>query len=424
MPDATDTSHSPWKIRDFRTLFAATALSTLADNVGYLAIPVIAVVTLDAGPGQVGLLAMLATLAFLLIGLPAGAWVDRMRHRRILIAADTTRGLLITSIPVAWACDALTFPHLCVVAFLNGCATVFFDVGTQSSLPNIVGRGTALVQANSGIVSLQAFGSIAGRGVGGGLVQLLTAPVAVAATGLLYLGSALRLTPLPREARPVVEASEARTLLRRQIAEGLRHVLGHAELRALVLSATLLNLGAAILNTLLPLLITRELGLSSAALGAYWAAGGVGVLVGARSAHRLAARFGPGRVLGLLGVVVLPAALLVPMATWGASWLWLAGCGWALVAAKIGVNNVLGVTLRQSLTPPELLGRMNATFRFLLTGALAIGAALAGAVGEWAGVHAALWLGGGLLASSFLPMLLSPLRRRGAISGWEASAGG
>jgi predicted MFS family arabinose efflux permease len=405
----TDTrSDSPWRVRDFRTLFTATTLSQLGTNVGYVAVPLVAVAALDASPGQVGALAALSTLAFLLIGLPAGAWVDRMRHRRVLIASDLARALLNASIPLAWWLDALTLGHLYAVVLLTGCATVFFDVGSQSTLPQLVGR-EALVSANAAVVSLQAVSNIAGRGAGGGLVQLLTAPVAVLFTAFAHLASALRLTAVGSRQAPPPAARPTR--LRAQIAEGLRHVLGNAELRALALTATITNLGVQIVNTMLPILFVRELGLSASALGLFWAAGGLGILLGARCARPLAARLGHGRTHALTGVLLAPAALLVPLIGRG-PWLWLAGLGWVLSMAKIGTANVLGVSLRQRMTPDALLGRMNATFRFMLTGALAIGAALAGLLGELTGVGVTLWVGSLVLAASFLPVLLSPVRTR------------
>ena len=404
---------SPWRVRDFRTLFGATTLSQLGTNVGYVAVPLVAVAALDAGPGQVGALATLSTLAFLLIGLPAGAWVDRMRHRRVLIGADLARALLFASVPLAWWLDALTLGQLYAVVLLTGCATVFFDVGSQSVLPQLVGR-EALVGANAAVVSLQAAGNVAGRGLGGGLVQLLTAPVAVLCTALAHLASALRLLALRGGTAPRPEA--ARTGLRTQIAEGVRHVLGNAELRALALTASLTNLGSQIVNTMLPVLFVRELHLPASVLGLYWAAGGLGLLLGARCARPLAARLGLGRTLALAGPVLAPAALLVPLIGRG-PWLWLAGAGWALAMFKTGMDNVLGVSLRQGMTPDALLGRMNATFRFMLTGALAIGAALSGLLGEAAGVRPTLWTGGALLAVAFLPVLLSPVRRRRTLPG-------
>ncbi|MDX3229539.1 MFS transporter [Streptomyces sp. ME19-01-6] len=403
-------TESPWRLRDFRTLFTATALSQLGTNIGYVAIPLIAVSALDASPGQVGLLATLSTVAFLVIGLPAGAWVDRMRHRGVLIAADLTRAVLFASVPVAWSMDALTLRQLYAVVLLNGCATVFFDVGSQSFLPRLVGRD-GLVEANAAVVSLQAAGNVAGRGAGGALVQLLTAPLAVVSVGACYLASALRLTGIRRAPTPSTGPGRRPARLGARIAEGLGHVLRDRELRALALTASLTNLGTQIINTLLPVLFTRELGLSAGVLGGYWAVGGVGILLGARCARPAARRLGYGRALSLAGVCLAPTALLIPLIGRG-PWIWTAGAGWLLATFKIGLDNVLGVSLRQRLTPDPLLGRMNATFRFMLTGAIAVGSAAAGLIGQFAGVRPALWVGGCLLALAFLPVFLSPVRTR------------
>lgn len=400
--------HSPWRTADFRTLFAASTLSQLGTNVSYVAVPLIAVTALDAGPGQVGVLATLSTLAFLLIGLPAGAWVDRMRHRRVLIAADLARAVLYASVPLAWWTDTLTLGQLYAVVLLNGAATVFFDVTSQSTLPGLVGR-EALVPANAAMVALQAVSNVAGRGAGGALVQFLTAPVAVVCTAAAYLASALQLTAIRHKEEP--KGRNQKASLKAQIAEGLRHVFGNPELRALALTAALTNLGMQIINTMLPVLFVRELDLPASALGLFWAAGGLGLLLGARCARPLAGRLGYGRSLGLAGAVLAPAALLVPLIDRG-GWLWVAGAGWTLALFKTGTDNVLGVSLRQRMTSDDLLGRMNATFRFVLTGALALGAAVSGLLGELAGVRATLWVGGTLLAAAFLPVFLSPVRTR------------
>jgi MFS family permease len=403
----SEAPHSPWQLRDFRVLFTAGALSHLGSNVGYVAIPLLAVTTLGAGPGQAGALAALSTAAFLLIGLPAGAWVDRLPGRRVLVAADAARSVLFASIPVAWWLDVLSLPQLYAVVLLNGCATVFFDVGSQSVLPEMVGR-ERLVPANTALVSLMAGANIAGRGAGGFLVQLFTAPLAILGGAIAYLASAAGLTGIGRGDAPAVISADRRRL-RTDVAEGLRHVLGNRELRALALTATLTNLGAQMINAVLPVLFTRELRLPAAALGTYWAAGGLGILLGAGLARRFAARLGHGRTLALAGPWFAPAALGIALIGEG-PWLWVAGAGWLTAMTKTGIDNVLGVTLRQHLTPDPLLGRMNATFRFLLTGALAIGSALGGLVGQVAGVRMAVWAGAICLAGAFLPVFCSPVR--------------
>ncbi|MEU5979603.1 MFS transporter [Streptomyces sp. NPDC047315] len=391
---------------DFRVLYTSLVFSQLASNVGIVAIPLVAVVALDAGPGAVGLLTTLGTAAFLLIGLPAGAWVDRLNKRWVLICADLARTAMFLSVPLAWALDGLTLAHLYAVTLLSGCAAVFFDVSSQSTLPGILATDQ-LTRANAAVVSLQAAGQIAGRGAGGLAIQALSAPVAVLAMGALYLGSALRLFGMraepgrtekaegkAAEAKGVkgAEAKAARPKLSAEIREGLRHVLGTPELRVLVIAGVLTNLGIQFVNTLLPVLFTRELGLSAGVLGLYWSVSGIGIFLGARCARPLAERFGLGRTVVGMGACLAPAALVVPFIDRG-PWLWIAMAGWFLVTTRLGVDNVLVVTLRQHLTPPALLGRMNATFRFLLFGSIAVGSALAGLVGQYAGIRASMWVG-------------------------------
>lgn len=401
-------SNSPWRIQDFRTLFVGSALSQLATNINYVAVPLVAVEALDAGPGQVGALATLSTIAFLLIGLPAGAWIDRLSHRRVLIVSDLCRALLFATVPVAWWLDVLTIGQLYVIVLLNGCATVFFDVGAQSFLPSLVGR-ERLIHAYADINTLIAAGNVAGRSAGGGLVALITAPVALVVSAGAYLVSALRLTGI-RHTVAAVSSGETKTVsLRTQIEEGLRHVFGGRHLRALAMSAVIVNFGTSVISTMLPVVFVRELGLSSAALGLFWAIGGVALLLGARSARPIAHWLGYGRTIGTVGLFLTPGSLLVPLIDRG-PWLFLAGAGWFFFMFKMGMDNVLGVTLRQHMTPDSLRGRMNATFSFLLTGALALGAAVSGLLGELISVQVALWVGGIVASTAFLPVFFSPVR--------------
>ncbi|MEU9608818.1 MFS transporter [Streptomyces sp. NPDC048057] len=414
MPD----SRSPWRVPDFRVLYTSLVFSHFASNVGIVAIPLVAVVALDAGPGAVGLLTTLGTAAFLLIGLPAGAWVDRLNKRRLLIWADFARTAMFLSVPLAWAFDGLTLAHLYAVTLLTGCAAVFFDVGSQSALPGILNTAQ-LTRANAAVISLQAAGQVAGRGAGGLAIQALSAPIAVVAMGVLYLGSALRLLGMRAESGPTKKtegmagegtagaaegaaAKVARPKLSAEIREGLRHVLGTRELRVLVIAGVLTNLGIQFVNTLLPVLFTRELGLSAGVLGLYWSVSGIGIFLGARCARPLAERFGLGRTVVGMGTCLAPAALVVPFIDRGA-WLWIAMAGWFLVMTRLGCDNVLVVTLRQHLTPPELLGRMNATFRFLLYGSIAVGSLLAGLVGQYAGIRTSMWVGAVCVALVAVP---------------------
>lgn len=393
--------------RDFHLLFAAAAASKLGTQISYLAIPLLAVTTLDASPAQVGLLGTLSTVSFLAIGLPAGVWVDRLRRRRLQILADLTRMVLLASVPVTWWLGWLSMELLYAVVLAVGVGTVFFDVAAQSYLPQIVGRD-GLVVANARLASADAVSQVAGRSVGGFVVQLLTAPVALLVDATSYLWSALCLLRIrDPDARPPARPDRH---LAREIGQGIRFVLGHPLLRPLAAAGAVTNLSVQLTVTLMPLVFVRELGLSAGALGLYLAVGGAGVLVGSLNANRVARWLGYGRAMWIVGLVSAPAKLVIPLIDRGPL-LWLAAGGWLLTTVQVGINNVLQVSLRQRVTPDGLLGRMNATMRFLLTGAVALGAAAAGLLGEVAGLRFALWVGAVGLALVWVPAYLSPIRR-------------
>jgi len=387
-------------------VFTAAAASKLGTQVSYIAIPLLAVVALHATPYQVGLLGTLATLPFLLISLPAGAWADRLRKRRLQIAADLSRAALFGSVPIAWCCHLLSLWQLYLVVLLSGAATVFFDIAAQSFLPFLVGR-PSLMAANSALASTDAINQVAGRSVGGYLVQLLTAPVAVAVDAASYLWSAAWLIRVRRD-EPKSERKPDVHLLR-ESREGLVFVLGHPLLRPIAVSGALTNFFVQISVVMLPVLFVRDLKLPPSLLGAYLACGGAGVFLGTTNARRVGNWLGYGRAMWIVGLVSAPLKFVIPFLDRGPM-LWLAALGWLLATFQVGINNVLQVSFRQRATPDRLLGRMNAAMRFLLTGALALGSALAGLLGQYVGVRAVLWVGAAGLATAWLPSFLSPLR--------------
>ncbi|MFI7492834.1 MFS transporter [Micromonospora echinaurantiaca] len=393
--------------RPFRLLYAAALVHDLGFHVGQLAVPVLAVALLAATPGQVGLLGALSTAAFLLIGLPAGVWVDRLPRRTVLVSADLARAALVGSVPVAWWAGWLSIEQLYLVVLLTGVGTVFADVAAQSYLPELVGR-ERLVAANSLLMGTSATLQIAGRGLGGLAVQALTAPVAIVVDAVAFALSAVILRRIP--AGPPREASRHPAGgFGRQLGAGVRHVFGNPLLRPLAVSTAGINLTMQLTTTMLPVVFLRELGLGPAALGLFLGAGGVGALLGALTARPLAERIGHGRALWLPGLLVAPLGGLVPLIDGGAM-LWLAGVGWLALAWRTGVGNVIGVSLRQGSTPDRLLGRMNATFRFLLTGALTVGAVVAGLLGQYADVRTSLVVGAVANGLTWLPVYCSPLR--------------
>ncbi|MCC5476709.1 MFS transporter [Streptomyces barringtoniae] len=393
--------------RDFRLLYTADAAGRLGAQVSFLALPVLAQTVLHTGAAQVGVLSALGTVAFLIVGLPAGAWVDRMPKRTVLVAANLSRVALMGSIPVAWACGVLALQQLYVVVFLTGVATVFFDVAHLSYVPCLVGADR-LVAANSRLAGLNQAADVSGRGVGGLVVQLLGPAAAVVVDALGFLWSAWWIARI-RAVEPAPARRTAGPRLWAETAAGLRFVLGHPVLRALAVKGAVANLAIQLCQVSFVVLFTEELHLSAGLLGLLLSAGGVGGFLGALAASAAGRRLGHGRALWLVGAVTGPFALLTALMARGPM-LWVGAAGWTVTLVQTGLANVLAVSTRQRVTPAAMLGRMNATFRFLLTGALSVGALLAGLIGTFAGVRAAICGGAVLIAAGWLVVFCSPLR--------------
>ncbi|HEV7726342.1 MAG TPA: MFS transporter [Modestobacter sp.] len=398
---------SLWRHRDFRHLWAAETVSQAGTQVTLVALPLLAVTRLDATPMQMGVLTALETLAFLVVGLPAGAWVDRWRRKRVLVAGDLVRAVTIGSLPVAAALDVLALGQLYVVALVAGTATVFFDVGYQSYLPALVDR-TQIVDGNSKLEASRAVAEVAGPGLTGVLIRVLGAPVLIAVDAVSFLLSALL---IGRIATPdVVPDRAARRPLRTDIAEGLSFVVRHPLLRRMVACTGLANLAGTFTGALLVLYAIRELGLSESVVGLVFSAGAVGGLVGAVTAARIARVVGEGRVIPLAALASATAGVAVPLASLGAPVPLLLG-GWFLDSFAVIVYNVTQVSFRQRLCPPGLLGRMNASVRFIVFGTMPVGGLLGGVVGTWLGLVPALWIAVGCAFLAAVPVLFSPLLR-------------
>ncbi|MEY7980244.1 MFS transporter [Streptomyces pilosus] len=398
--------NGPLRLRDFRLLLAGAAAAQFGAHVTLVALPLVAVLVLDASAFQVGLLTAAETAAFLLIGLPAGAWVDRMRKVPLMIRADVVRAAAMASVPVAGAAGVLTMAQLYAVAFVTGIATVFFDVAHQSYLPHLLPRDQ-LVKGNGALETVRSSAQVTGPGLGGGLVQLLGAHLAVAANTAGYALSALCLWRIGRtEPRPEPAPGAS---LRADIGEGLRFVLGHPLLRVIAAATGLGNFLTAVLMATQTVFLVRDLGLAPGAVGLALSAAAVGGLVGALAAGTLAARWGQARIIWLSPLVTGPFAALWPLSERaGGAPLFALGSGVVFFGAV--VYNVAQVSFRQVLCPPRLLGRMNATLRFLMWGTLPLGALAGGALAAGVGARAALLCcAAGFLAVP-LPLLFSALR--------------
>lgn len=356
---------------------------------------------------MLGAAQFLPFLPFLLIGLPAGAWVDRVRRRRVLVATDLGRAVLLASLPLAAVTGTVTMIQLYVVALGTGALTVLFDVAYQSYLPHLVGR-EQLVAGNSLLQASASVSEVAGPGVGGLLVQALTAPYAMLVDATSFVWSAGCVTLIRAREATAVRAPGRH--LGREIAEGLRFVFGHRLLRAIVGCTATGNLFGTVMFTMVIVLFARDLALPAGVIGLLFGIVGVGGLLGAVLAARFTRVFGQGRALVISILLGALSALLLPLAQRG--WLlWLAAAGMALEWCFATIYNIIQVSFRQGLSPDRLLGRMNATIRFVVWGTIPVGSLLGGVLGSWVGVRPTLWVGaaGGALAVVWL--LASPLPR-------------
>ena len=392
---------------DFRSLWVGDTIAQFGSAVGNVVLPLLAVGLLNTSAFQMGVLTAAESAAFLLLGLPAGAWVDRLRRRPLMIRMDLARAALLVTVPVAWWLGALTFTHLVVVALLVGTCTVFFDVGYQSYLPSLVGR-EHLVEGNAKLQASHSVAHTAGPALGGGAAQLLGPASALVTTGVGYLASALFLSRItvvePEPVRPAVRD------LRAEVTEGLRFVLGNPYLRSIVACTGTWNLFGAVNNAVLVLFLVNLVGLNSGAVGLVIGLAGVGGILGAFIASRVGRSLGQARTIWLVPVISAPFGLLLPLAEPG--WLLVvAVAGFVVVQGAGVVYNVAQVSFRQSICPDHLLGRMNASVRFIVWGTIPVGGLLGGVLGEWLGIRPTVWVAVVGWAAAALWVVLSPLRK-------------
>ncbi|MFD7061928.1 MFS transporter [Streptomyces sp. NPDC059906] len=294
--------------RDFGRLFAATALGQLGDRIMFLTLPLVAITSLHADEFQVGLLAATTTSGSLLVGLPAGAWVDRMRKRSVMIGTDLLRASALLTIPLAWWTDLLTIRLLYAVALLHGVLTVFFDVAHVSYLPHLVGRDK-LVEGNAKLSAIRSVTSIGGPAVAGPLVGLVGAPATLLASSAgMTMSGLFAATIRRREEMPEPSRSSR---LAREIKEGLHFVLQHPALRAIMFSDALFNLSLVMYQTMLLVFLERTMGLRPFGTGLVLSCMGCGALLGALTATRLSKRIGQGPVIWLTTLATCPLAVLM-----------------------------------------------------------------------------------------------------------------
>jgi MFS family permease len=400
-----------WSNADFLKLWGGETISQFGTQVTTLAMPLTAILVLHAGPGQIGLLNAASYLPFLIVTLFAGVWVDRHRRRPILVASNAGRALILVAVPLLGFTHLLRIEHLYLAVLLVGLLTVLFELAYQSYLPSLVDRA-ALIEGNSKLQVSASAAQVGGPGLGGLLIQFVTAPVALLADAASYLVSVLSLLTIRcDEPAPEVAAAGPRQHVWREIREGLRFTFGNRYLRAFALEAATYNMSYLIMETVFLLYAIHALRLSPGAVGLILSAGAAGSLAGSLLPQRLADRFGVGRVIVWSVVIATAVPVLVPLAA-GSRPMVIAVLVASFFFGGAGsiITSIHVVSLRQTITPDRLLGRMNASYRFVTWGIVPVGALAGGFLGNAIGLRPTLFVAAAGLFGSSLFIVFSPVR--------------
>lgn len=402
---------SLWRHADFLKLWAGQTISELGSVVTRTAVPLVALLVLGAGPLEMALLVVSASLAILLVGFAAGAWVDRLRRRPLLIWTDTIRAFLLLSIPVAYAARALHMEQLYVVMFFEACFGALFDAAYPAYVPSLIGVDR-VVDGNSKLATSSSIAEIGGPGLAGALVQIVSAPFAILVDAVSFAVSAISLV-LIRSPEPPRPPRTSATLIRHEIVEGLQLVRRHRVLLAMTLRSVVAHVAGSFYGVLYVIYLVRELHLSPFLLGVVVSAGGVGSLVGSFFAARVINRFGLGPALIWTAIGASALGILTPLAQGPL----VLATTMVLIPQLVGdglqtVEGVAEISLIQGMIPDRILGRVNATLEVFSHGiAYPIGALAAAAVSGWIGVRGGIAIGWAGMALSILLLILSPLPR-------------
>ncbi len=402
-----------WRHGDFMKLWSAQAVSQVGSQIGGFALPLVAIITLDASPFAVSALFVVEFAPFLLISLPAGVWVDRLPRRPILILGDLGRFAALLTIPIAYWLDILTIWQLFVVGAFVGVCTVFFDIAYQSYLPSLVAR-SQLVDGNSKLEVSRSAAQLSGPALAGVLVELLRAPVAILFDAISFLVSGFFVLAIGKreEAVPTrAERKESGSSMKRELREGLAWVLGNPYLRTISASTATFNLFGSMMWAILAVYLVRGLGMSPALIGAIFAVGQGGYMLGAIFAGRIARWVGVGPAI-LLGCVCGASQLLIPLAPQDAHdaipFLVVASL---FMSFGVVLYNVTQLSMRQAITPERLQGRMNSTIRFIVWGVMPLGQLTGGALATAFELRTAIWVGAIGISLAWLPLAFGPVLR-------------
>jgi MFS family permease len=397
-----------WRHPDFVKLWSAETVSQFGTQFTQLALPLVAIDVLHVSAFQVAALTTVEFLPFLLVSLPAGVWVDRLRRRPILVVGDLARAVLLGSVPVAYWLGALTMAQLYIVAFLGGIATVFFDVAYQSYLPSLVER-QQLIDGNAKLEISRAAAQLGGPGLAGIVIDFLRAPAALAFDAVSYVGSALFIFGI-RKSESSVRTDAPRRRMREELREGLRWVLRHPFLKNIAACTALFNFWGNMGFAVLLVFARRDLHLSPLAIGLAFTLSNVGPLLAAFNANRISSRFGVGKTIIAASIIGAPTFLVVPFAPEGNAALAVLIPAFIIGGLSNVIYNVTQVSLRQAITPERIQGRMNSVMRFIVWGTIPLGAIIGGVLASTIGVKETLIVSGIGCFMPFLPVLFSPVR--------------
>ena len=397
-----------WRNPNFVRLWAGQTISVFGSLIGRTALHFTAILVLDARPYEIALLLAMGIVPELIVAPVVGVWVDRLRRRPIMISADLGRAALLASIPATYAFDALTMEQLYVVAFLTGILSMWFGVAYQSYLPSLVQR-EELLEGNSKLTASDSVAEVGAFGAAGWLVQVFTGPIAILIDAVSFLFSAFFIGRIKKTESPPAPEEE-RTGMLREAREGIQAILGNRFLKATIVSECLNHFAFGMFGAAFGLYVIRVLDFQPGVLGMIYAVGGVSSLVGALFAARMASRVGVGPAM-ISGLAVIGASmLLVPLAPEGA----IIPAAF-LIAQQFGdggfvVYSINEVTLRQTIAPGRLLGRVNAGFEICAHGVLLLGILAGGALGETLGLRGTLAIGAGAMLVAALWLAASPVR--------------
>ena len=402
---------SLWQHSDFVKLWAGQTVSELGSVVTRTAVPLVALLVLGAGPWELAVLVIVTSAGILLVGLVAGAWVDRLRRRPLLIWDDLLRAVLLLSIPLAYALGALHMEQLYVVMFLESCLGALFDAAYPAYVPTLIGRDR-LVEGNSKLATSSSIAEIGGPSLAGTLVQLVSAPFAILVDAVSFVVSAMSLL-LIRAPEPPRPSRETTTRIAHEIVEGLRVVRRHAIVFPLAARSVPGHVFGAFYGVLYSIYLLRELHLDPFLLGIVISAGGVGSLVGSLFASRVVNAMGIGRALVATGIAASALGVLTPLAQGPVALATLMVFLPQLIGDGLQtIEGVAEISVIQGVVPDRILGRVNATLDVLSHGlAYPIGALIAAFVAEQIGVRGAIAVGWAGMALSILFVVFSPVPR-------------